>query len=514
MKELILSERLLQRLERRAAIPLSRQICDTLRSLILAGELPAGTKLPATRALASDTGLSRNTVLHAYDQLLAEGYLVSAFGSGTFVSDTVPAPQEPTPGAPSESPGSSFLLSRRGGRLVHEASASDRQSGAFVSGVPDVAQFPRAIWNRLQSRRWRQQTPELLTYAYGAGYMPLRQALAEHLRLARSVRCEADQIVLTTGIHQSISLLSRLLGDPGNTAWMEDPGYWGARSTLVACGITPVPIAVDEEGMAPTPEQMQDPPRFICVTPSHQYPLGMVMSLARRRMLLEYAHKRGAWIVEDDYDSEFRFDGRPIGSLQGLDSHDRVLYLGTFSKTLFPGFRMGYMVLPRRLAAHFATGLSELYREGRLMDQAVLADFIEGGHYASHIRRMKQCYAQRQSLLRAAITRHFGADWPISTHEAGLHLVMHLPNGTDDLGISIAARTLGLTARPLSRYYASEQHARPGLLLGYAGVPDEEIGPAFDRLMQVITPALEHVERSQALAVQTDKLNDQAWSGA
>lgn len=514
MKELILSECLLQRLERRGATPLSRQIYALLRDLILAGDLPAGTKLPATRALALDTGLSRNTVLHAYDQLLAEGYLVSAFGSGTFVSDTVPATPEPPAPPEVEAAAQHFALSRRGTKLVREASASDRQWGAFVAGVPDVSLFPRAVWQRLQSRRWRQALPELLTYAHGAGHMPLRRALAEHLRLSRSVKCDADQIVVTSGIHQAISVLVRLLGDNGNTAWMENPGYWGARSTLMACGITPVAVAVDDEGMAPSAQQLQDPPRFIFVTPSHQYPLGMVMSLARRRMLLDYAHKRGAWIVEDDYDSEFRFDGRPIASLQGLDQHDRVLYLGTFSKTLFPGIRLAYMVLPKPLAGHVATGLSELYREGRLMDQAVLADFIEGGHYATHIRRVKQRYAARQALLREAITRAFGADWPISTHEAGLHLVMHLPDGTDDLGISIAARTLGLHARPLSRYYASEQEARPGLLLGYACVPEEEIAAAFERLVQVITPALEHVERQQRRPVYSDKLNAEAWSGA
>ncbi|AUL43534.1 PLP-dependent aminotransferase family protein [Bordetella parapertussis] len=514
MKELILSECLLQRLERRGATPLSRQIYDLLRDLILAGDLPAGTKLPATRALAVDTGLSRNTVLHAYDQLLAEGYLVSAFGSGTFVSDTVPATPEPPAPPEVEAAAQHFALSRRGTKLVREASASDRQWGAFVAGVPDVSLFPRAVWQRLQSRRWRQAPPELLTYAYGAGYMPLRRALAEHLRLSRSVKCDADQIVVASGIHQAVSVLARLLGDNGNTAWMENPGYWGARSTLMACGITPVAVAVDDEGMAPSAQQLQDPPRFIFVTPSHQYPLGMVMSLARRRMLLDYAHKRGAWIVEDDYDSEFRFDGRPIASLQGLDQHDRVLYLGTFSKTLFPGIRLAYMVLPKPLAGHVATGLSELYREGRLMDQAVLANFIEGGHYATHIRRVKQRYAARQALLREAVTRAFGADWPISTHEAGLHLVMHLPDGTDDLGISIAARTLGLHARPLSRYYASEQDARPGLLLGYACVPEKEIEPAFERLVQVITPALEHVERQQRRPVYSDKLNAEAWSGA
>jgi len=505
LKAIILSECLLQRLERGGAVPLSRQIYDILRELILAGDLPAGAKLPATRALAGDTGLSRNTVLHAYDQLLAEGYLVSAFGSGTFVSDTVPAVQAPPPEPAAEGPGRSLqqlaLLSRRGSKLVREASVSDRQWGAFVAGVPDVSLFPRAVWNRLLSRRWRQAGPELLTYAPGAGYRPLRRALAEHLRLSRSVRCEPEQIVLTTGIHQSLSLLARLLGEHGDAAWMEDPGYWGARSTLAACGITTIPVPVDDEGMAPGARHMQEPPRFIFVSPSHQYPLGMVMSLARRRMLLEYAHQRNVWIVEDDYDSEFRFAGRPIASLQGLDQHDRVLYLGTFSKTLFPGIRLGYMVLPRRLAGHFATGLSELYREGRLMDQAVLADFIEEGHYASHIRRMKQRYAARQTLLRDAITAHFGAGWPISTHEAGLHLVMHLPDGTDDLGISIAARTLGLVVRPLSRYYASEHACRRGLLLGYACVPEEAIAPAFAQLVQVITPALEHVQRTQELPI-------------
>ncbi len=511
-----MSECLLQRLERGSPVPLSRQIYQIVRDLILSGDLPVGTKLPATRVLATDTALSRNTVLHAYEQLLAEGYLVSAFGSGTFVSNTVPSMQEPpghqvpVEGAPYAGAG----LSRRGTRLVREAGASDRQWGAFVPGVPDVSLFPRSVWNRLQSRRWRQPRAELLSYADGAGYLPLRRALAEHLRLARSVKCDADQIVLTGGSHQAISVLARLLGDTGNSAWMEDPGYWGVRSTLTACGITPVPVTVDEEGMAPTAAQMQDPPRFIFVTPSHQYPLGMVMSLSRRRMLLEYAHTRGAWIVEDDYDSEFRFAGRPIASLQGLDQHERVLYVGTFSKTLFPGIRMGYVVLPRRLAGHFATALSELYREGRLMDQAVLADFIEGGHYAGHIRRMKQRYAVRQGLLREAVARHFGADWPISTNEAGLHLVMHLPEGADDLGICIAARTLGLYVRPLSRYYAGERSARPGLLLGYACVPDAEIGPAFERLVQVITPALEHVERTQRRPVYTERLNAEAWSGA
>ncbi len=452
--------------------------------------------MPATRALAADLGLSRNTVMHAYEQLLAEGCVVSAFGSGTFVSDTAPRARGGAPRVDhADDPAwHQAALSTRGGQLVRLASASDRQWGAFVPGVPDVTLFPHAIWNRLLSRRWREAAPELLTYSHGAGHMPLRRVLAEHLRLARAVRCEPEQIVLTTGINQSVGLLARLLGDPGDTGWMENPGYWGARSVFEACGIATVPVGVDEEGLAPDPAHLAEPPRFIFVTPSHQYPLGHIMSLTRRRMLLEYAHRHGAWIIEDDYDSEFRFGGKPLASLQSMDQHDRVIYLGTFSKTLYPGIRLGYMVLPRALATPFGIGLSELYREGRLLDQAVLADFIEKGHYATHLRRMRQVYARRQALLRDAITAEFGADWPISTHEAGLHLVMHLPAGTDDLGISIAARTVGISVRPLSRYYDGTAGA-PGLLLGYACVPDNLIGPAFQRLVQVITPALEDAGR-------------------
>ncbi|ALM86694.1 DNA-binding protein [Bordetella sp. N] len=494
-----MSEVLLQRLDRSAKEALSRQIYTVLRTLILDGEVAAGLKMPATRALAHDLGLSRNTVMHAYEQLLAEGYVVSASGSGTFVSDTAPRERgtERRVSHADDPAWHQAALSTRGAQLVRLASASDRQLGAFVAGVPDVSLFPHAIWNKLLSRRWREPAPDLLTYAHGAGYMPLRRVLTEHLRLSRAVRCEPEQVVLTTGIHQSISLLARLLGDAGDTAWMENPGYWGARSMLQACGIETLPVDVDDEGMAPAAAHLARPPRFIFVTPSHQYPLGHIMSLSRRRMLLDYAHEHGAWVVEDDYDSEFRFGGKPLASLQSMDQHDRVLYLGTFSKTLYPGIRLGYMVLPRALATPFGIGLSELYREGRLMDQAVLADFIEKGHYATHLRRMRQVYARRQGLLRDAIASQFGAAWPISTHEAGLHLVMHLPAGTDDLGITIAARTLGLTVRPLSRYYEGSSVAS-GLLLGYACVPDNLIGPAFQRLVQVITPALEHRRATQA----------------
>jgi len=516
VREPLLSEFLLQKLEKNGSISLGRQLYDIIRQLILTGDLRAGTKLPASRVLSREIGLSRNTVLSAYEQLHSEGFVVSATGSGTFVSDTVPClpSRQPEPSPTDAVVPPHLALSRRGAELVRTAQASARQWGAFTPGVPDVSLFPHEVWSRLMRRRWRKPDPTLLTYSHGPGYLPLRTALAQYLRLARSVECEPDQIIVTSGIHQSLSLIASLLGESSEVAWVENPCYWGARTVLRASGLRTQPIDVDDEGMAPSAGQMQTPPRFIFVTPSHQYPLGTVMSLSRRRMLLEYAHRNNIWIIEDDYDSEFRFDGRPLASLQGLDSHDRVIYLGTFSKTLFPGLRMGFMVLPKVLSTHFAAGLSELYREGRLLDQAVVADFMNEGHYTAHIKRMRVLYARRQVLLREAIVEHFGQDWPISTHEAGLHLVMHLPEGADDVGIVLAAHSLGISIRPLSRYYAGGA-GRPGLLFGYASVPDDEIKPAFQTLVAAITPTLEHVRRSRQKTPAPSKLiNEGAWSGA
>ncbi len=492
---LLLSDFLLQRLERDgkdSSDPLNRQIYDAMRQAILRGEWAANTKLQSSRSLADDTGLSRNTVLHAYQQLLAEGYITSRAGSGTFVSDTLPgqipgrsrvAAAQPQP---AEGPG----LSRRGALVLREAGIVGSPAGAFALGMSDTTAFPHATWARMIGRRWRYPPEELLNYAHHGGYLPLRQALAEHLRLSRSVNCDAEQVLITTSIQQSIGLIAQMLADVGDTVWLEEPGYRASRNLLRASGLQPVPIRVDEEGMAPQEADLKQPPRLMYVTPSHQFPLGMVMGLSRRRMLLEYARQRNVWILEDDYDSEFRFEGRPLASLQGLDAHGRVIYMGSLSKTLFPGVRTGYVVLPKALAASCADGFAELYREGQLVQQAALADFISEGHYAAHIRRVRQRYAHKQALLRAAIVERFGAAWPISTHEAGLHLTLHLPpqdgRSYDDVAICSEAGAQGVVARPLSRHYLDARHATQGLLLGYAGVQPEEIRPAFDKLAAII----------------------------
>ncbi|QGZ63709.1 MocR-like pyridoxine biosynthesis transcription factor PdxR [Paraburkholderia acidisoli] len=501
MAMVILSDWLAAQLDKHSAEPAYRQLLQLMQQAILTGRLAPGTKLPSSRTLAGDLGVARNTVLHVYDQLSAEGYVISSTGSGTYVADTRPDSAAVNPAAnaegaagnaPDEAAGEPARetcprgdMSKRGQRLIDQAGVSAKQWGAFMPGVPDVAEFPARTWSRLQARLWKSANHGLLTYAPGGGYRPLRRALSDYLRVARSVRCTPEQIIITTGIHQSMDLAVRLLADVGDRAWVEEPCYWGARSVLQSSGLTLAPIPVDDEGLNPREADLREPPRIALVTPSHQYPLGMVMSLARRRMLLEYARQHKVWIVEDDYDSEFRYGSRPLASLQGLDDSDRVIYVGSLGKLLFPGLRIGYMVVPERLAATFRTGVAELYREGQLMQQAVLAEFIMDGYLTSHVRRMRTLYGERRQLLIDAVTQHFGDALPVMGDEAGLHFVLGLPEDADDRAITAAAFEAGVIVRPLTAYYSTRQQHQ-GLLTGYACVPHDEIAPAFATLAQVI----------------------------
>lgn len=472
--------------------PLNRGLYECIRGAILDGSLAPSTRLPPSRDLATELQLSRNTVMYAYEQLLAEGYVHARIGSGTFVASTAPdaylnaAQASGTGAARSTMPG----LSPRGARLLRDAAASPVQWGAFMPGVPDVTRFPYRRYAQISARLWRKPDPALLSYSYDGGLPALREAVAAHLRLARSMRCTPEQVLITEGIHQAIDLVVRLLGSPGDVAWVEEPSYWGIRSILQISDIAMQPITVDADGMlVPSVAAGTPAPRFVFVTPSHQYPLGAVMSLARRRALLELARQNGAWIIEDDYDSEFRFSGQPIPSLQGLEPDAPVIYIGTFSKTLFPGLRMGYLVLPPAMAMPFQVGHAELYRGGHLMTQAAIAEFMRCGEYAAHIRRMRLLYGKRRAVLAGLITRHLG---PHSLHEhgsnAGLHLVLRLPDDADDQIIATACKARGILARPLSRYFIGSR-VQQGLLLGYACVPDEEIGPAFEILLECIRTA-------------------------
>jgi GntR family transcriptional regulator/MocR family aminotransferase len=490
-----LADYLAQHLERpaddgrslRGARPMNRQLYELIREAILSQRLAARMQVPSSRELARELAVSRNTVAYAYDQLLAEGYFETRASSGTFVTDTAPDGQplgqecESVPARRGGAP----LLSTRGAALLRSAGAHAAQWGAFMPGVPDVTLFPNRIWRSLQNAHWTRSTATLLTYSSGGGYAPLREAIASWLRVARSVSCESRQVIITTGVHQSIDLLTRLLGEHGDHAWIEDPCYWGTRNVLQAQGIVTTPMPVDAEGLQIRADAASAP-RFIFTTPSHQYPLGPVMSLSRRRALLEFAAVRGAWIVEDDYDSEFHCNARPLASLQGMDRHERVLYMGTFSKTMFPGLRIGFLVVPPALADAFATGVAELYRGGQVFTQAVLADFIAEGHFQSHVRRMRVHYARRLALLRAAIHAEFGDSLQADHAGTGLHLTLRLPRGVDDVALSRRAAEEGIIARPLSPYYHQPQYAPRGLILGYACVPDAQIAPCFARLVKAI----------------------------
>lgn len=462
-------------------LPQQRRLYEAAKAAIHQELLAASSKLPSSRDLARDLGISRNTVIAAFEQLAAEGYVTSHAGSGTFVANL----EERMIGAdalsgvpPSHSAHTqSTLLSRRGAEITSFATDARHEIQPFAPGEADFSSFPFKLWQRLQNRVWREVRPDLLDYSQVGGYLPLRQAITEYLRLSRSVKLSVEQVMITAGTQQSLDLCAQLLTDAGDTVWVEDPCYWGARSVFQTRELTLHPITVDADGMALDAADLKTDPRLIYVTPSHQYPTGAVMSLARKRALLDVAARKSAWIIEDDYDSEFRYTGHPLASLQGLDSH-RVLYMGTFSKVLYPGIKIGYLVVPPALAEPFKVALYALQRPGQLMLQAALADFISLGHFTTHLRKIRQIYGARRELLRRTLVMHLGAKLSrsvtISKEESGLHLVVELPGRVDDVALEKLAAESGMQVRALSNYYLAPP-LRRGLLVGYAYVTPEKI---------------------------------------
>jgi GntR family transcriptional regulator/MocR family aminotransferase len=492
LQPLPLAELILAGLEagRYADLPTHRRIFQLVRDAILAQALAGGSKLPSSRDLAIELGCSRNTVLVAYEQLLAEGYIEARTGSGSYVADTRPrCLQNAVPLAADAADDLPRALSRRGARVTAMPADRHYEIQEFVAGANDFSLFPHKLWQRLQSKYWQNPDASFLDYAREGGHAPLREALAEYLRVSRSVQLTAEQVLITAGTQQSIDLCARLLTDAGDLVWMENPGYWGARRIFEANDLQLRPIAVDAEGINPDEADMRSNPRLIYVTPSHQYPTDVVMSLSRRRLLLACASRKGAWILEDDYDSEFRYGGRPLASLQGLDRHARVIYLGTFSKVLYPGIRIGYIVVPPDLVEAFRNGLSDLYRPGQMAVQAALADFIRGGHFASHIRNVRARYGQCRALLQKTLQATLDARASLSNADTGLHLVINLPADCDDRAISEAARAQGLDVKSISAYFLAEADKR-GLVVGYGYTPMEQIAPSAGRLARLINQHL------------------------
>lgn len=363
---------------------------------------------------------------------------------------------------------------------------------AFRPGIPALDAFPIDAWGQLAGRRWRSIPPTVLTYSEARGYPPLREAIAEYLQHSRGVRCTADQVIIVSGTQQAITLTAQVLLDPGDGVWMEDPGYPRAKGAFRWAGAALRPVPLDDQGLDLEAARTIDADaRLAYVTPSHQYPLGITMSLRRRLKLLEWAKQSAAWILEDDYDSEYRYVGRPIAALQGLDDAGRVIYVGTFSKVLYPALRLAYLVVPPRLVEAFAAARTLVDRCPPLIQQMVLTDFLEEDHFERHIRRMRSLYAARQSVLIDAVRDTLGDRLQIGSDEAGLHLVGLLERGVDDRAVSRALERRDIIAPPLS-FYASRPLERGGLVLGYAAVDEDTILEGVAH----IKAALEHVRRS------------------
>lgn len=463
---------------------LHSQLYLVLRQAILDGQLRGGEPLPSTRVLCKELGLGRNTVVRAYEQLLMEGYLEGRAGSGSYVSEALSGRESFA--SPKRLIGTRREgLSRRGNQIASHATSSAIQRGAFIPGVPDTEQFPFSTWKRLLAKHLNRESGRFLDYS-GGGYGPLKSAIAEYLSVARLMSCQPQQVLILNGSHQALDLCARMLCDVGDRAWIEEPGYWGARNVLRAAGLTTVPIRLDDRGIAPTQADWAQGPRLIFVSPSSQYPTGTVLSLERRLELLEGADQCGAWIIEDDYDNEQRYDNRTVASLFGLSRKQRVIYQGTFSKVLFPGLRLAYLVLPEDLIDAFQIGNSELYRGGRLTEQAALAEFIAEGHFTAYIKKMRAVYRERRDTLQEAMRTHLGDAVKLSGGHAGLQLLYYFNEPVDDAMVASDALAKGLIVRPLSMYYQENQDVRNGMNLGYGGVPVERIRSAVPILARII----------------------------
>ena len=478
-------------LERGAGGSVGTRLYIALRDLILSGGLAAGERLPATRTLAAELGVSRTTVVVAFERLKAEDLTESRVGAGTFVSRVLdgsrPAPAVRPSGRPAAGPPRPPRLSRAiarasaliGERLPHEPRC-------FTTALPDFDAFPMALWSRLTARHWRGRREHVMGYGDPLGYPPLRRAIASHLRTARNIACETEQVIVVCGAQQAFDLIGSILLDPGDRVWFENPGAIGARNSLIAGGATLIPLPVDEGGIVVAHGLRHAPSfRLAFVTPMHQQPLGVTMSLERRLALLCAAEAAGAFVIEDDYDGEFYYGKRPLPTLKSIDASGVVLYVGTFSKTLFPALRLGFIVVPPPLVEIFENVVSAFLQGVPANLQAVLADFIEQGHFATHIRRMRRIYAERHQALRSAAEARLGGLLDVVPTDSGLHTIGRVGSGLCEHAVGRAAAERRITAAPIGRFAIRPIPAR-GLVLGFSGTTPEEIVAGVDILGEVL----------------------------
>ena len=471
---------LLSLLEQHRTLPgaLSTRVYRAIRSAILDSTLKVGDRLPSTRTLAADLSISRSTAEAAYAQLEDEGYLTRGVGSGSFVSAGPSAHARARRGRAQRVPFSDGpALSKRGNQIAEMGGCVDaRVVRAFSAGMPALESFPAEAWQKLLSRHARQDTAEWMMYGDQQGLPALREAIAQYLSLSRGVNCDASQVIVLTSSQQALGLVAMMMLDDGDPVWLEEPGYRGAQTAFAAAGARIIPVPVDGEGMRVDEGlRLQPRARLAYVTPSHQYPLGMTMSLPRRLQLIDWARQAGAWIVEDDYDSEFHYDSRPVSAIHGLDQYERVLYIGTFSKVLFPGLRIAYLVVPQRLAAAFVTARSQADGHTSPLMQAVLADFMLDGHFMSHVRRMRDLYRARRDIFMEEIDRHLRSRLIPQAAQGGLQTSCLLADQcVSDMRLAETAALAGIDLPRLSRLYLGNDK-RNGFVMGFSALTPAEI---------------------------------------
>jgi GntR family transcriptional regulator / MocR family aminotransferase len=484
--------------DKNTVLPLFRQIYEAIRTAILSGKFTSNFRLPSTRGLANQLGVSRITVVNAYDQLFAEGYLEGKTGSGTFVAAHLPEEFLQTTRVKARksqaiSRQRTIVFSEYGNKLAANYQHIQQNHGAsvfipFQNGVSAVDSFPFDVWGRIAQKWHKNPTLNILGYGEPAGFQPLREAVASHLRSARGVSCTTEQVIITNGTQQALDLIARVFVSKNTAVWLEEPGYLGARDVFSINGAKVVPVPVDDEGFdLDQARKLDESVRLVYLTPSHQYPLGTTMSLARRLSLLEWARETESFIIEDDYNSDYRYSGRPLPSLQGLDRNNRVIYLGNFSKTIFPALRLGCLVVPTDLVDVLtsARALSDLHSP--TIDQAILAEFIREGHFARHIRRMRGIYENRQNILVDEAELHLKELLEVSPAESGMHLIGWLPDGVSDWKISNEASKFNLKVAPISQYFAGENRARGGLVLGYTAFDERQISNGVKTLKEILS---------------------------
>jgi GntR family transcriptional regulator/MocR family aminotransferase len=480
-------------LDARSPTPLWRQLYEQLRQAIISRRLPSGTRLPATRLLAEELGCSRNTVLGAFEHLIAEGYLEARVGSGTYVADVLPDDVMLPVGLGLVRSRAACVLDLSGrGRLLSLTIPSRREPyKAFAPWLPDVSLFPFETWEKL-SRVWRSPPRSLLTQSDPRGYGPLRETICNYLRTARMIECSPEDVIITTGALKGIDMAVHLLLDTSEPVWVEDPVCPGLRGTLSAADTLVVPVPVDAEGLSLSEgAKTRTRPRMIVVVPSHQYPLGVTMSLQRRLELLAFADESDCWIIEVDYDNEFRYSGRPPASLRSLDGGERVIYLGTFSKVLFPSLRLGYLVVPSRIADRFSlAGVGfDLLPEPPILAQPIVDAFIREGFFSEHVRRMRSIYRNRQAALVEAAEKHLSQILAVRPHSSGMHLLgrfsPELSKRLRDDEASQRAASCGVIVPPLSSFYADRRNGS-ALVLGYTAVDERAIVTATQRLARAL----------------------------